>query len=228
MTADEFKADAHAFGGQRALGRASGNDGAADIINRLNCTASSNGAGDVCVVRRMRSCSPRSPSDLWNPLITVPSIQYGGYFLLRSLMDRGSRYMDNPLRQNFFRAGHAHAGVFVLLSLVCLMLADAAALPSWRDVVGEAWGSRRRDSCALGILLVDAVAKRDRANRAVSLIYLGAALTGDLGSDVRGWTLADALRSGIERSHGLRRAFMKVFQRFQGVRPRWRQLFPAG
>jgi len=64
-------------------------------------------------------------------LITVPSIQYGGYFLLTSLMDRGSRYMDNPLRQNFFRAGHAHAGVIVILSLICQVLADAATLPDW-------------------------------------------------------------------------------------------------
>jgi hypothetical protein len=64
-------------------------------------------------------------------LITVPSIQYGGYFLLTSLMDRGSRYMDNPLRQNFFRAGHAHAGVIVILSLICQVLADAATLPHW-------------------------------------------------------------------------------------------------
>jgi hypothetical protein len=63
-------------------------------------------------------------------LITVPSVQYGDYFLLKSLMDRNSRYMDNPLRQNFFRAGHAHAGVFVLLSLVCQILANAAALPA--------------------------------------------------------------------------------------------------
>ena len=62
-------------------------------------------------------------------LITVPTIQYGGYFLLTSLMDRTSGYMENPLRQNFFRAGHAHAGVFVLLSLVCQMLADSATLP---------------------------------------------------------------------------------------------------
>jgi hypothetical protein len=38
-------------------------------------------------------------------LITVPPIQYGGYFLLTSLVNRGSGYMDNPLRQNFFRAG---------------------------------------------------------------------------------------------------------------------------
>jgi hypothetical protein len=63
-------------------------------------------------------------------LITVPTIQYGGYFLLTSLMNKGSGYMENPLRQNFFRAGHAHAGVIVILSLVCQMLADAAVLPS--------------------------------------------------------------------------------------------------
>ena len=63
-------------------------------------------------------------------LVTVPTIQYGGYFLVTSLMNRSSGYMDNPLRQNFFRAGHAHAGVFVILSLICQVLADAATLPT--------------------------------------------------------------------------------------------------
>ncbi len=62
-------------------------------------------------------------------LITVLTIQYGGYFLLTSLMDRSSGYMDNALRQSFFRAGHAHAGVIVILSLICQLLADSAALP---------------------------------------------------------------------------------------------------
>jgi hypothetical protein len=62
-------------------------------------------------------------------LITVPTIQYGGYFLLTSLMDKDSGYMENQLRQNFFRAGHAHAGVIVILSLICQVLADAAVLP---------------------------------------------------------------------------------------------------
>ena len=62
-------------------------------------------------------------------LLTVPSIQYGGYFLLTSLIDRNSHYMDNALRQNFFRAGHAHAGVFVLFALICQILADSATLP---------------------------------------------------------------------------------------------------
>src|SRR5260370_16926586 len=62
-------------------------------------------------------------------LITVPTIQYGGYFLLTSLMTKGSDYMESPLRQNFFRAGHAHAGLIVILSLVCQILADGAVLP---------------------------------------------------------------------------------------------------
>jgi hypothetical protein len=64
-------------------------------------------------------------------LILVPGAQYGGYFLLTALMDRSSRYMDNPLRQNFFRAGHAHAAVILLLALICQILADAAMLPAW-------------------------------------------------------------------------------------------------
>ena len=31
-------------------------------------------------------------------LITVPTIQCGGYFLLTSLMNKSSGYMENPLR----------------------------------------------------------------------------------------------------------------------------------
>jgi hypothetical protein len=63
-------------------------------------------------------------------LITVPTIQYGGYFLLTSLLNKSGGDMENPLRQNFFRAGHAHAGVIVILSLICQMLAEGAALPT--------------------------------------------------------------------------------------------------
>jgi Ni,Fe-hydrogenase I cytochrome b subunit len=62
-------------------------------------------------------------------LITIPSIQYGGYFLLTQLMSKNSGYMDNALRQNMFRAGHAHAGVLVILSLICEVMADSVTLP---------------------------------------------------------------------------------------------------
>ena len=62
-------------------------------------------------------------------LILVPTIQFGGYYILKSLSDPNGHYMANPLRENLERAGHAHAGVIILLSLIVQLLADHAALP---------------------------------------------------------------------------------------------------
>jgi hypothetical protein len=97
-------------------------------------------------------------------LITVPTIQYGGYFLLTSLMDKGSGYTNNLLRQNFFRAGHAHAGVIVILSLVCQILADAAVLPSplvWFVRIGVPLSAIL---ISIGIFLLHASADSDATN----------------------------------------------------------------
>jgi hypothetical protein len=57
-------------------------------------------------------------------LITAPPIEFGGTFLLRLLRTSARDYVNNPLRQSLFRAGHAHAGVLVILSLVIQLLAD--------------------------------------------------------------------------------------------------------
>jgi hypothetical protein len=109
-------------------------------------------------------------------LITVPSIQYGGYFLLTSLMDRNSRYMDNPLRQNFFRAGHAHAGVIVLLSLICQLLADAAVLPGWLLWIARIGAPAAAILIPLGFFLSMPSSDVKGPNRMVSFIYIGAVL----------------------------------------------------
>ena len=109
-------------------------------------------------------------------LITVPSIQYGGYFLLTSLMDRNSRYMDNPLRQNFVRAGHAHAGVIVLLSLICQVLADAAVLPGWLLWLVRIGVPAAAILIPLGFFLSMPSPDAKGPNGLVSFIYMGAAL----------------------------------------------------
>src|SRR5438034_4252148 len=109
-------------------------------------------------------------------LITVPTIQYGGYFLLTSLMNRGSGYMENPLRQNFFRAGHAHAGVIVILSLVCQMLADAAILPApllWLVRIGVPLAAIL---ISAGFFFSVLPPTATQASGAVSLIYAGAVI----------------------------------------------------
>jgi hypothetical protein len=107
-------------------------------------------------------------------LITVPTIQYGGYFLLTSLMNKSSGYMDNPLRQNFFRAGHAHAGVIVILSLVCQLLADGAVL-----LDPLVWLARPTVPLAailipIGFFFAVLQPKASEAGFAVNFIYVGA------------------------------------------------------
>lgn len=109
-------------------------------------------------------------------LITVPTIQYGGYFLLTSLMDRSSSYMDNALRQNFFRAGHAHAGVIVLLSLICQLLADAAVLPEpllWMVRLGVPLAAIL---ISAGFFVSMLSPTASQPGRAVGLIYIGAVI----------------------------------------------------
>src|SRR2546428_9248550 len=109
-------------------------------------------------------------------LITVPTIQYGGYFLLTSLMNKGSGYMENPLRQNFFRAGHAHAGVIVILSLICQMLADAAVLPTsllWFVRVGVPLSAILISAGFFFSMLPPTATQRSRA---ASPIYVGATM----------------------------------------------------
>ena len=67
-------------------------------------------------------------------LVTVPTIQYGGYFLLRLFSGQVPSLKPSSLQTSFFRAGHAHAGVLVLLSLICQMLVEHSALrpgPAW-------------------------------------------------------------------------------------------------
>lgn len=61
-------------------------------------------------------------------LITVPTIEFGGYFLLKVVSGKMSRLALTPFQQGMFRAGHAHAGVLLLLSLICQPLADEASL----------------------------------------------------------------------------------------------------
>jgi hypothetical protein len=109
-------------------------------------------------------------------LITVPTIQYGGYFLLTSLMNRGSGYMENPLRQNFFRAGHAHAGVIVILSLVCQILADAAVLPSPMTWFGRIGVPLSAVLISAGFFFSMLPPTATQPNGTISLIYIGAVI----------------------------------------------------
>ena len=72
-------------------------------------------------------------------LITVTTIKYGGTFLLRILSGQQPEFTD--FQRSMFRAGHAHAGVLVILALVSLLFTDQAKLPAavaWAVRIGFA------------------------------------------------------------------------------------------
>jgi hypothetical protein len=53
--------------------------------------------------------------------------------ILTLLVTPASKYMENPLRQDLWGAGHAHAGVFLVLALLVLRYVDEARLPpAWK------------------------------------------------------------------------------------------------
>jgi hypothetical protein len=62
--------------------------------------------------------------------VIFPAVTYGGISLL-TLLIGDSGYMANPLRQDLWRAGHAHAGGLLILSLVALRYVDEARLAGW-------------------------------------------------------------------------------------------------
>ena len=54
-------------------------------------------------------------------LLSLVSVEYGGWALLGFLTGRGQL---GQFREQFFRAGHAHAGVLLVLSLVYFLHLD--------------------------------------------------------------------------------------------------------
>ncbi|SKC79170.1 hypothetical protein [Krasilnikoviella flava] len=63
-------------------------------------------------------------------LLTVVAIESGGWFLVKVVT---GRVPATAFQTSFFRAGHAHAGVLVILGLLCVVLTEATDLAGgWR------------------------------------------------------------------------------------------------
>lgn len=108
-------------------------------------------------------------------LLLFPTVVLGGTSLL-TLLIGDPAYQANALRQDLWRAGHAHAGVMLLLSLIALRYVDDAVLGSRaRGVARHAFPTAAILLSAgffLSVLSPDAT----EPNALISLSYLGAAV----------------------------------------------------
>jgi hypothetical protein len=83
-------------------------------------------------------------------LIVFPTVVWGGFTILRLSIVRRDPYLrDNPLRRRLWIAGHAHAGVLLVLSLVAILLLQYADLPA-------AWQTVARSSIPFAAILIAA------------------------------------------------------------------------
>ena len=104
-------------------------------------------------------------------LLTVVTIESGGAFMLRVVQGKEPA---TAIQKSFFRAGHAHAGVLVILSLVIQLYVDATDLSG-----GAEWLAR--SGVPIAALLIPggfflSVLRRgaEKPNRFVAMIAAGA------------------------------------------------------
>ncbi len=104
-------------------------------------------------------------------LITIVTIETGGYYLTKVAR---SAVELTDFQKAFARAGHAHAGVFVILSLVALPYADAAGAHGF-------WGWLARTAFPIAAILMPAGfffssmgTGRTKPNALVALLWAGA------------------------------------------------------
>jgi hypothetical protein len=107
-------------------------------------------------------------------LLSVIGIAYGGTFMLRVVT---RKVPANDLQKSFFRAGHAHAGVLVILGLVVMMLTQL-------NDVGQPWAALSFGVLFAAIFLPAgfflSVIGTDpqKPNGLIALLWTGAAMLG--------------------------------------------------
>lgn len=105
-------------------------------------------------------------------LLSLVTVESGGYFLTR--VHRGS-VAATALQKGFYRAGHAHAAVLLVLSIAILTVIDHAELTG-------AWSAVARLGVPVAAILMPAGfflsalgRGRERPSRLIVVLWLGAA-----------------------------------------------------
>jgi hypothetical protein len=107
-------------------------------------------------------------------LVVLPSVMYGGLSLLMFLTQGAPGFVDNPLRHDLWRAGHAHAGVYLVLSLVMLRYVDEALLPPFWKWIARAGAPIAAILIPAAFFLSVASPSAREPNGLMNLAYVGA------------------------------------------------------
>jgi hypothetical protein len=105
-------------------------------------------------------------------LFALVTVETGGVYLIRVV--RGAA-PATPLQVSFARAGHAHAGVLLLLSLVGLLYADAVGLDGLVGTVARTGPPLAALLMSGGFFFSSLGAERTAPNPLIAMVYVGGA-----------------------------------------------------
>lgn len=104
-------------------------------------------------------------------ILALVTVETGGVYLVGLV--RGA-LPATPFQVSFARAGHAHAGVLLILSLVGLLYADAAGLDGALGAVARSGIPAAALLMPGGFFFSSMGREVTRPNRAIALVYIGA------------------------------------------------------
>lgn len=106
-------------------------------------------------------------------ILSLVTVESGGLYLLRLWRAPGTA---TPFQLGFARAGHAHAGVLLIVALLCQVYADQTAQTGLLDWLSRSGAAVAAILMPAGFFFSSMGAGRERPNRLVVLVYAGGAL----------------------------------------------------
>lgn len=106
-------------------------------------------------------------------LLSLVTVESGGWLLVRLASRRSSL---TPFQLSFFRAGHAHAAVLLVLSVAILSLIDAASLTGLAQYLARVGVPAAAILMPAGFFFSAVGKGRTRPSRFIWLLWLGVAV----------------------------------------------------
>ena len=104
-------------------------------------------------------------------LLTIVAVQSGGLYMLALVRGRAAA---TPFQITFSRAGHAHAGVLVILSLIAQLYVDASGLTGVMEAIARNGVPIAAILMPAGFFLSSMGKGRTEPSAAIWLLYAGA------------------------------------------------------
>jgi hypothetical protein len=105
--------------------------------------------------------------------LSLVTVETGGLYMVRVVTGRVG---VTPFQEKFARAGHAHAGVLLVLALLCQLFVDHTSLTGFWEWVARAGVAVAALLMPGGFFFSSMGAGRERPNRLIAMVFAGGTL----------------------------------------------------